>query len=137
MAEDSKDAASAVKSRRVAKPRATTSEEAAPPPRSSTMNLGVTSDSIGAATLTGSFVAGHTASADYVQAADDAYEAWYPRGANQPSCVQLWSRGQQVHREYYAAHGGDDAPTTAASAQPINEPGGGIHDTAGLTTAVR
>lgn len=139
MADDKDSAAAAVKSRRVHKPRATTSadakEEAAP--RLSTADMGVTSDSIGAATLTGSFIAGHTATADYVIATADAYEASYPRGAMQPSCVKLWSRGQQVHKTYYAAHGGANAASTPATAQPINAPGGGIHETAGLTTAIR
>lgn len=139
MANDSNDAASAVKSRRVAKPRATTSadvrEEVAP--RVSTSDMGVTSDSIGAAVITGSFVAGHTASADYVIASGDAYEAFYPRGANQPSCVRLWTRGAQVHKTYYAQHGGDKAPSKPSDAVPVNEPGGGIHNTAGLTTAIR
>jgi hypothetical protein len=142
--EPAHDAASAVRSRRAAthtttKPRSTTSGEAVAnvEPRLSTADLGVTSDSIGAATLTGSFVAGHTASADYVIAPDDGYEAFYPRGAHQPSCTKLWSRGQQVHKTYYAEHGGASAATTPGDAKPINRPGGGIHETAGLTTAIR
>jgi hypothetical protein len=142
--EPAHDAASAVKSRRAAthtttKPRSTTSGEAVAnvEPRLTTADLGVTSDSIGAATLTGSFVAGHTASADYILASDDGYEAFYPRGAHQPSCTKLWSRGQQVHKTYYAEHGGANAAATPADAKPINKPGGGIHETAGLTTAIR
>jgi hypothetical protein len=141
--EPERDAASAVKSRRAAthstKPRSTTSGEAVAnaEPRLSTADLGVTSDSIGAATLTGSFIAGHTASADYVIAPADGFEAFYPRGAMQPSCTKLWSRGQQVHKAHYAAHGGASAAPTPSAAKPVNEPGGGIHDTPGLTTAIR
>ena len=147
MADDHKssDAASAVKHRRAAstttahKPRATTSAEAVanPEPRTTTADLGVTSDSIGPETMIGSFVAGHTASADYIIAPADGFKSFYPRGANQPSCVRLWTRGQQVHKTYYAANGGDKAAQTPATAVPVNEPGGGIHNTAGLTTAIR
>ena len=133
------DAASAVKARRAAKPRATTSSEAVehPEPRLTTADMGVTSDSIGAATLTGSFIAGHTASADYVIAPADGYESFYPRGAHQASCVKLWSVGQQVHKTYFNQHGGVKAATRAADCVPVNEPGGGIHNTPGLTTAIR
>lgn len=139
MADDKDSAAAAVKSRRASKPRATTSTEAQEEtaPWVSASDMGVTSDSIGAATLTGSFIAGHTATADYVIATADAYEASYPRGAMQPTCVKLWSRGQQVHKTHYAAHGGANAAATPATAKPVNAPGGGIHEAAGLTTAIR
>ena len=133
----SSDAASAVKARRAGAPRG----RQAPPPESeptvSTANLGVVSTSIGAETMIGSFVAGQTASADYVIAPADAFEAHYPRGCMQPSCVRLWQRGQQVHRTYFDAHGGVNAARTPAEAKPVNEPGGGIHSQAGLTTAIK
>jgi len=135
-----RDVASAVKARRAqTKPRARTSDElqAEDTPRVSTADMGVTSHSIGAPTLIGSFVAGMTASADYIIAPADGFEAFYPRGANQPTCFRLWQRGQQVHKAYYAEHGGDKAAKTPAEAKPVNEPGGGIHQAAGLATNVR
>lgn len=136
----SRDVASAVKARRTAtKPKSVTAgelqEEAAP--RLSTADMGVTSTSIGAATLTGSFIAGQTASADYVIASDDAYESFYPRGAHQPTCIKLWSRGQQVHKAYYAEHGGAKAAAKPSDAAPVNKPGGGLHEAAGLQTDVK
>lgn len=89
--------------------------------------MGLTSDSPAPpATLVGSFVAGHTTSGDYVVAKNDAYRSWYPRGARQASTVRLWARGQLVHRDFYAQHGGDGAPATPAEAKPENEPGGGL-----------
>lgn len=134
------DVASAVKARRAqTKPRARVSREIeeAVEPHVSTADMGVTSHSIGAATLVGSFIAGMTASADYIIAPYDGFESFYPRGAQQPTCIRLWSRGQQVHKSYYVEHGGDKAARTPTEAKPVNEPGGGIHSTAGLTTAIK
>jgi hypothetical protein len=87
--------------------------------------------------LTGSFVAGMTASADYIIAPDDGYESFYPRGAAQPTCIKLWSRGQQVHKAYFVEHGGTSAASSPTEAKPVNAPGGGIHDAAGLSTAIK
>ena len=78
------------------------------------------------ATLTGSFVAGHTTSEDYVRTVKAAYHSWYPRGARQPSTVLLWNPGQLVNIAHYAAYGGDNAPATPQDALPVNAPGGGI-----------
>lgn len=80
----------------------------------------------GTATLTGSFVAGHTTSEDYVRTVRAAYHSWYPRGARQPSTVLLWNPGQLVNIAHYRAYGGGDAPATPTDAQPVNSPGGGI-----------
>lgn len=135
-----RDVASAVKARRAqTKPKARTAAELQDEavPRVSTADMGVTSHSIGAPTLIGSFVAGMTASADYVIALADGFESFYPRGANQPTCIRLWQRGQQVHKAYYAEHGGDQAAKTPADTVPVNEPGGGLHSTTGLATNVR
>lgn len=77
-------------------------------------------------TLTGSWVAGHITSADYVPAKADGYYAWYPDGCLQPSCRKVWNAGQMVLRSVYAAHGGDQAPRTPQDAHPANAPGGGV-----------
>lgn len=137
-AADHRDAAAAVKARRTNTPRrATTREQVDATPHASPADIHTVSTAHSADTMIGSFIAGQTASADYVIAINDGFEAFYPRGAMQPSCVRLWARGQQVHKTYYAAHGGDQAPTTPTQAKPINEPGGGIHNTTGLTTAIK
>jgi hypothetical protein len=77
-------------------------------------------------TLTGSFVAGHITSADYVAAKADGYYSWHPQGCQQPSCRMLWNAGQLVLRSVYAAYGGDAAPATPLAAVPVNEAGGGL-----------
>lgn len=87
---------------------------------------GLPSDAFAPQTLTGSFVAGHTTSEDYVVATKPGYHSWYPYGARQPSLVLLWSAGQMVQRDHYDAHGGDDCAATPQDAQPTNEPGGGV-----------
>jgi hypothetical protein len=133
MAKDEDGAAATVKARRAATPSKrtarTTTEE---PPLTAAVptgdrSVGLTSDSPRPpGVLTGSFIAGHTTSADYVIAPADAYTSWYPRGAQQPTTTRLWSRGSQVHKDYYAQYGGDQAPATPAEAKPTNEPGGGL-----------
>jgi hypothetical protein len=134
MAKDDEDGAVAsVKARRAATPhkRTRTHHEDEQPPAAAvptgSRSVGLTSDSPRPpGVLTGSFVAGHTTSADYIIAPADAFTSWYPRGAKQPTCTRLWTRGSQVHRDYYAQHGGDNAPATPADAKPTNEPGGGL-----------
>jgi hypothetical protein len=134
MVKDQDGAAAAVKARRAATPNTRrTRTEPEPEPLAGAASptgdrsVGLTSDSPRPpGVLTGSFIAGHTTSSDYIIAPSDAYTSWYPRGAQQPSTVRLWSRGQQVHRDYYAQHGGDGAARTPADAKPTNEPGGGV-----------
>lgn len=131
MAKDDDGAAASVKARRAATPSRTRTRTEEPPPGAAVTtgdrSVGLTSDSPRPpGVLTGSFIAGHTTSADYIIAPRDAYTSWYPRGAQQPTCTRLWTRGSQVHRDYYAQHGGDNAPTTPAEAKPTNEPGGGL-----------
>lgn len=124
------DAAASVKARRAGtarKPQAVLGTPGGDPAPDPGRPPGVTGDAPSPAhTLVGSFVAGHITSADYVAARADGYYSWYPRGCRQPSTRLLWSAGQHVLRDYYNSHGGDDAPTTAREALPVNEPGGGI-----------
>lgn len=136
------DAAAAVRNRRASTPKQTrpqavlgggdTTPESAPvstPAGSAALSrqLEVSADPASPAhTLTGSWIAGHTTSADYAPAKDDAYYSWYPEGCQQPSCRKLWNRGQHVLRSVYARYGGDDAPNTPETAMPVNEPGGGL-----------
>jgi hypothetical protein len=119
------DAASAVKARRAngaTKHATATAPEAQTPSAAGIVGGG----NHAPATLTGSFVAGHTTSEDYVRTVKAAYHSWYPRGARQPSTVLLWNAGQLVNIAHYKAYGGDDAPATSQDATPVNEPGGGI-----------
>ena len=131
------DAAAAVRHRRATTPKtsrpqavlggadAAESEAVSAPARS--RPLKVEADPASPAhTLTGSWIAGHTTSADYTVAKDEGYYTWYPEGCQQPSTRLLWTRGQHVLREYYDRYGGDDTPNTPETALPVNEPLGGL-----------
>lgn len=124
------DAAAAVKSRRVRRPQAVLDQQdAEPEPEASSHPLELAAHRPSAPhTLTGSWVAGHVSSADYVVAKDHAYLTWYPEGCRQTSTRLLWTRGQHVLREYYDRFGGDDTPNEPHLAMPVNEPGGGLFD---------
>lgn len=122
------DAAATVKSRRVRRPQAVIGDdEGEPEPEASSHPLKLTAHRPSAPhTLTGSWVAGHVTSADYTVAKNHAYLTWYPEGCQQPSTRLLWTRGQNVLREYYDRFGGDDAANEPHLAMPVNEPGGGL-----------